>query len=117
MKVLLTGSTGYIGRRLLPILVSHGHFVVCLVRDQRRFDHEDFDEQFMSRVSVIEADLTDRESLKALPKDIDVAYYFVHSMSSRGDFSKRETPDCTKFCRLCGHHPGPANHLSQRHRQ
>ncbi|MBL6447994.1 SDR family oxidoreductase [Fulvivirga sp. 29W222] len=82
MKILLTGSTGYIGRRLLPVLVDEGHHVVCLVRDKRRFDWEDFDEEFLKQVTVIEADLEKKETLYDLPKDIDIAYYMVHSMSS-----------------------------------
>lgn len=82
MHILLTGSTGYIGRRLLPVLVQSGHKVTCLVRDPRRFDYEDFDVHFMEHVQVLEADLMDLESLKKLPKDIDVAYYFVHGMAT-----------------------------------
>ena len=38
MKILLTGATGYIGKRLLPVLLSKGHEVVCCVRDRARFD-------------------------------------------------------------------------------
>ena len=34
MKVLLTGATGYIGKRLLPVLAEEGHQVVCCVRDK-----------------------------------------------------------------------------------
>ncbi len=85
MHILLTGSTGYIGRRLLPVLVQSGHSVTCLVRDARRFDSEDFDEEFMKNIQLIEADLTNLESLKKLPKDIDAAYYFVHGMSTSYD--------------------------------
>lgn len=80
MKILLTGSTGYIGRRLLPVLVEAGHHVVCAVRDKRRFDWEDFSETFLQHVTVIEADLT--QPITTLPKDIDAAYYLVHSMST-----------------------------------
>ena len=38
MKILLTGATGYIGKRLLPVLVEAGHEVVCCVRDKSRFN-------------------------------------------------------------------------------
>ena len=38
MKILLTGATGYIGRRLLPALLDKGHDVVCVVRDKGRLD-------------------------------------------------------------------------------
>lgn len=36
-KVLLTGATGYIGKRLLPILVQNGYYVICGVRDKNKF--------------------------------------------------------------------------------
>ncbi len=91
MRILLTGSTGYIGRRLLPVLVTHGHHIICAVRDPRRFDYEDFDESLLQRIEVIKADLSDAASLEQLPKDIDAAYYFVHGMSnSYTDFSTLE---------------------------
>lgn len=91
MHILLTGSTGYIGRRLLPVLVKSGHFVTCIVRDPRRFDFEDFDEKFLQNVNVKRADLSKPETLTDLPKDIDIAYYFVHGMTtSYTDFSAIE---------------------------
>lgn len=81
MKILLTGSTGYIGRRLLPILLDDGHQVVCLVRDKRRFDFDDFSSQQLEKIQVEEADLLNPSTLQELPTDIDVAFYLVHSMS------------------------------------
>lgn len=98
MKILLTGSTGYIGRRLLPVLVQAGHFVVCPVRDKRRFDFEDFDTDFLSHVEVLEVDFTVAESLKKLPPDIDAAYYFLHSLTSGSrEFQKIERQTATLF--------------------
>ena len=98
MKILLTGSTGYIGRRLLPELVKAGHQVVCPVRDSRRFDFEDFDEVFLSAVEVVECDFLDPDSLQKLPKDIDAAYYFIHSLtSSSTEFSKLEATTAKNF--------------------
>jgi uncharacterized protein YbjT (DUF2867 family) len=82
MKILLTGSTGYIGRRLLPVLVKAGHKVVCPVRDKRRFDFDDFSADFLSHVEVLEVDFTAVHSIEKLPKDIDAAYYFLHSLTS-----------------------------------
>jgi uncharacterized protein YbjT (DUF2867 family) len=37
MQILLTGATGYVGKRLLPILVEQGYDVICCVRDKQRF--------------------------------------------------------------------------------
>jgi len=38
--ILLTGATGAIGSRLLPMLLTEGHDVRCLVRDPRRLGAE-----------------------------------------------------------------------------
>ncbi|UOG76499.1 SDR family oxidoreductase [Hymenobacter tibetensis] len=78
MKILLTGANGYIGQRLLPLLVEAGHDVLCLVRDPRRFE---LPERLLSRVQIVQGDLLKPESLQDLPTDIDAAYYLVHSMS------------------------------------
>ena len=101
MKILLTGSTGYIGRRLLPVLVEAGHQVVCLVRDQRRFDWEDFSQDFLKQVSVIEVDLSDPRSFSSVPTDIDATYYLVHSMSSsNSNFTEMEATSAQNFVTL-----------------
>lgn len=98
MRVLLTGSTGYIGRRLLPVLLQDGHHVMCLVRDRRRFDIEDFSAKDLQSITVIEGDLSDLNSLSAVPKDFDVAYYLVHSMTgSRTEFEKLEEQQAANF--------------------
>ncbi len=95
--ILLTGSTGYIGRRLLPVLLEQGHQIVCLVRDKRRFDYEDFTEEQLNRISVYEADLTNPASLEKLPLHIDFAYYLVHSMSTAEDFAAMEQESAGNF--------------------
>ncbi|WP_370086413.1 SDR family oxidoreductase [Ekhidna sp.] len=98
MKILLTGSTGYIGRRLLPDLVNAGHHVVCPVRDSRRFDYEDFSEDFLKSVEVIECDFLNPESLAKLPKYIDAAYYLIHSLTSDSkEFSSLEAQTAEHF--------------------
>lgn len=98
MKILLTGSTGYIGRRLLPVLLDNGHDVICLVRDKRRFDLDDFSEQQQKQLTLLEADLTEDKSLHHLPLAIDVAYYLVHSMStSYANFGELEAQSAKNF--------------------
>lgn len=94
MKVLLTGATGYIGKRLLPVLVEQGHHVVCCVRDVDRFNPPI---SLMANISVIEIDLLDNSSLKNIPKDIDVAYYLVHSMSATKDYKLFEQQSAVNF--------------------
>ncbi|WP_281337254.1 SDR family oxidoreductase [Flavobacterium eburneipallidum] len=79
MKILLTGATGYIGKRLLPILVAQGHEIICCVRDKNRFYTP---KKFLNNISVIEVDFLKNETLSAIPDTIDAAFYLIHSMSS-----------------------------------
>ncbi|PBJ10210.1 SDR family oxidoreductase [Flavobacterium sp. ACN6] len=78
MKILLTGATGYIGKRLLPMLIHQGHDVVCCVRDKNRFYYP---ENLEKKIEVIEVDFLDAQSVENIPCDIDAAYYLIHSMS------------------------------------
>ena len=78
MKILLTGATGYIGKRLLPILVAQGHEVTCCARDKNRFYCPI---ELRKSITVIEVDFLKPETLKAIPTDIEAAYYLIHSMS------------------------------------
>jgi len=88
MKILLTGVTGYIAQRLLPVLLQNGHQVVCCVRDKNRFDINRYNSD---NLSVIEVDFLKKESLEEIPNDIDIAYYLIHSMSTPiGDFERME---------------------------
>ena len=88
MKILLTGANGYIGMRLLPVLLNAGYEVVCSVRDKQRFSVET---STQDGLSVIEVDLLDQTSSCEIPNDIDAAYYLVHSMSDqRGNFRNME---------------------------
>lgn len=94
MKILLTGSTGYIGKRLLPVLVEAGHEVVCCVRDVSRFNPR---ESLKESITVLKMDLLDKKSLESIPDDIDAAYYLVHSMSSSGDYKSMEETSAINF--------------------
>ncbi|WP_299224368.1 SDR family oxidoreductase [uncultured Psychroserpens sp.] len=88
MKILVTGATGYIGKRLIPLITNDEHHVVCAVRDQLRADKNYFEDEL---IDVVEADFLKPETLNNIPNDIDVAYYLIHSMSnSSKDFESLE---------------------------
>lgn len=95
MKILLTGSTGYIAQRLLPVLLSNGHEVICCVRDKKRFNYEKY---HSSSLTVAEVDFLNTASLQSIPADIDVAYFLIHSMSATtGDFEEMEEMAAINF--------------------
>jgi len=95
MKILLTGATGYIAQRLIPVLLANGHEVICCVRDRSRFDVSKYKQ---SSLSVIEVNFLQPESLYVIPVDIDIAYYLIHSMSTQtGNFEDMERNCANNF--------------------
>ena len=95
MKILLTGATGYIAQRLLPELLNDGHSVVCCVRDRGRFDLTRFSSP---DIEVAEVNFLKEDTLQNIPEDVDVAFYLIHSMSTRsGDFERMESDSAENF--------------------
>lgn len=88
MKILLTGANGYIGMRLLPLLLEAGHEIICAVRNQARLSVSN---SVRKQISIVEIDFLDTPDLSILPNDIDAAYFLIHSMSSSTqDFDEKE---------------------------
>jgi len=101
MKILLTGATGYIGKRLLPLLIDKGHEIICCVRDSNRFYYS---EEFAKSIKVIEVDFLDPETLKNIPDDIDAAYYLIHSMSgAASNYDELESIAARNFTEQLSH--------------
>ncbi|WP_435415617.1 SDR family oxidoreductase [Polaribacter aestuariivivens] len=79
MRILVTGATGYIGKRLIPLLLNDGHTIICPVRDKKRALNYYKNQK---NIELIEADFLNGHTLNAISKDIDIAYYLIHSMSN-----------------------------------
>jgi uncharacterized protein YbjT (DUF2867 family) len=94
MKILLTGASGYIGKRLLPVLVESGYEVICCVRDKNRFTPPKL---LQSKITVIQVDLLTKSTLHRIPKDIDGAFYLVHSMAASSDYQVLEQQSAQNF--------------------
>ncbi|MBE0492128.1 MAG: SDR family oxidoreductase [Sulfurospirillum sp.] len=77
MHVLLTGVTGYIGRRLMLALMQNPDIKIrVLVRHKQSISGE-----FRDDIEICEGDAKDPQTLRAALKNIDVAYYFLHSLN------------------------------------
>lgn len=127
MKVLVTGATGYIGGRLIPVLLEQGHELRIVVRDPKRIQGR----EWYPEVETVKGDLTDSATLEGVAEGMDAAYYLVHSMMGGADFAERDKAAVNNFADaadaaggighviyLGGHMPEsgsmPSEHLSSR---
>lgn len=98
MKILLTGANGYIGLRLLPQLIDLGHEVICAVRNKERFK---VIKELRDKIQVVEMDFLKDPVTPELIKDIEVAYYLIHSMTaSTRDFDDKESLSARNFNKI-----------------
>jgi uncharacterized protein YbjT (DUF2867 family) len=87
MRILITGTTGYMAKRLALQLLEANHELVCCVRDMNRIPHE-IEEH--PKCTFIKVDFLEPETAR-IPEDIDVTYYLIHSMAtSSNDFETLE---------------------------
>ena len=77
--VLVTGSTGYVGGRLVPLLLSEGYRIRAMGRTLAKLAARSWARHPM--VELVEADVTNLESLKSACRGCWAAYYLVHSMN------------------------------------
>ncbi|MBP9491403.1 MAG: SDR family oxidoreductase [Aliarcobacter sp.] len=99
MKVLLTGSTGYIGRRLKQILLNDENIELkLLVRNKKSVS------SLNENTQIIEGDTFNKESLKEALKDVEVAYYLIHSLSNDNykDLDKISAQNFLDVANECG---------------
>ncbi len=83
--ILLTGATGYVGGRLLPLLVADGWHVRCLARAPANLSS-----RVPPGVEVVQGDLFDAASLSAAMHGVEAAFYLVHSLGAIGDFETQD---------------------------
>jgi uncharacterized protein YbjT (DUF2867 family) len=90
--VLLTGATGYVGGRLLPLLDQHAIALRCLAR------HPDKLRPLVhGRTEIVQGDVLDRASLDTALQGIQTAYYLVHLMSGSADFEADDRQAAKNF--------------------
>ncbi|MBL8889149.1 MAG: SDR family oxidoreductase [Planctomycetaceae bacterium] len=100
-KILLTGATGYVGGRLLPILCARQHSVRCLMRRRTSFSGASAESKESMGAQVVLGDVLNLESLLPALEGIETAYYLVHSMGDKADFEKTDRQAAENFARAC----------------
>lgn len=97
--ILLTGASGYVGGRLLPLLEQAGFHVRCLARQPARFVGS-----VGQNTEVVAGDVLIRSSLDAALVGVHTAYYLVHSMGEGHDFEQLDRQAAENFAQACTAH-------------
>ena len=96
-KILITGATGYIGRRLVQRLMKDPAWALrLLVRSPDKLEPD-----IREKVEVVTGSTFDRESLQSALKGIDCAYYLIHSMGSGKDYRRLDNESAEIFREAC----------------
>ena len=85
-NILVTGATGYVGGRLIPKLLEKGYKIRILVRNPERLKNK----LWYNKVDIFKGNVLEKNTIKGLFHNIDVAYYLIHSMDSHKNFEKND---------------------------
>ena len=91
-RILVTGGTGYVGGRLIPLLESRGLNVRCLARRP-----EFLQSRVNPQTEVVAGDMLQPETLEGALQGVETAFYLVHSMGTGKDFEDEDRVAARNF--------------------
>src|SRR5579864_856388 len=89
---LLTGGTGYVGGRLIPLLEQQSVKLRCLARNP-----DNMQSLVQPGTEIVQGDVLNPASLDRALHGVHTAYYLVHLMSGSKDFEKEDRQAATNF--------------------
>lgn len=87
---LVIGATGYVGARLVPRLLSQGHRVRVLARDEAKLDRLPWAGEVERRIGDVGS------AAQAACEGVDAVFYLVHSMDGP-DYAERDRSAATRL--------------------
>lgn len=96
LRVLVTGSTGYVGSRLIPELLERGHHVLAATRDEASLERFPWHDRVEARVM----DIDDDADVAAAVRGAEAVVYLVHSMAG-DDFMEKDRAAAERMARAC----------------
>ena len=92
--VLVTGATGFVGKRLVPRLLEHGFVVRAMTRQPDRYTS--------GAETVVRGDVDDPSTLPDALAGVDVAIYLIHALD-HPDFERRDAAAARAFGAAAAH--------------
>src|ERR1700712_552929 len=92
VRILVTGATGFIGRRLVPALLEDGYDVRAMTRHPESYDGPG---------DPVGADVAEPDSLAKALEGVQIAYYLVHSLDD-DDFEEKDAEAARAFAKAAG---------------
>jgi uncharacterized protein YbjT (DUF2867 family) len=89
---LITGGSGYVGGRLIPLLERQGVTLRCLARNPDKLRS-----QVQATTEIVQGDVLDPPSLDRALLGVHTAYYLVHLMSGSKDFEREDREAASNF--------------------
>src|SRR4051794_17261414 len=90
--VLLTGASGYVGGRLIPLLEQQPVILRCLARSP-----EELQSRVRESTQIVRGDVLNAPSLDEALQGVHTAYYLVHLMAGSKDFEKEDRQAAMNF--------------------
>ena len=90
--ILLTGGSGYVGGRLIPLLEKQPVRLRCLARSVEKMRP-----RVRPETELVQGDVLDPPSLDRALHGVQAAYYLVHLMSGSTDFEKDDRQAAANF--------------------
>ncbi len=91
--ILVTGTTGYVGGRLVPRLLEAGYRVRVLARDPARLQGR----SWLDKVEVVRGDALTEDTLTEAMQGVSVAYYLIHGKQGGRDNADRDLTVARNF--------------------